>query len=207
MRIGLLGATFNPIHNGHLALADEARIQYKLDKVWFIPAKDPYLKRNESNMISPDDRAFLVEKSIKDIEWAEIHYDEMQREGPTYTADTIRAYKEEYPQHKFYWIMGADELCSILSWHEGEWIVKNCDIIASTRDNIIDHDNFYEWKCNLNEYYQGHVHSLYFYNQLSSSNIREKIITNRSYRFDVPYPVYQYVEKFHPYKREALING
>lgn len=197
MRIGLLNSVFNPIHNGHLALADEARTQYKLDEVWFIPIKDSCSEDNKSNIISADDRAFLVEKSIEDVEWAEIHYEEMQHEN---TTDIIRAYKEQYPQHNFYLIMGADELCSILNWHEGEWIIKNCKIIAAIRDNPIEYENFYNWKYNLNKFYSGNIFSLRFYNRLSSSDIRKKIVMNHSYRFDVPYPVYQYVEKFHPYK-------
>ena len=109
MKIGIMGGTFNPIHNGHLLLAETAYEDFDLDKVLIMPVKEPAY-RNISSNVSSTDRIEMVKLAIADNTHFELSLLEMEREGYTYTVDTVRQLKEEHPEHDYYFIMGADSL-------------------------------------------------------------------------------------------------
>ena len=203
MKIGLLGGTFNPIHNGHLALADEARLKFGLDEVWFIPAGDPYQK-DKKDLLPASVRYNLVVDATNYIEWAEVSSIEVLNNGPSYTSETLAKLKERYPDDEFYLIIGADAFKQIsISWRSPQYIFDNCTIIVGYRadqsEPSFTHQIAIEYKTKWN----AKVLEMPFYNQLSSSWIREKSRTGSSYRFDVPYCVYKYLEKNHPYEKTS----
>jgi len=200
MKIGLLGGTFNPIHNGHLALADEARIKFGLDEVWFIPAGDPYQKSKEG-LLPANIRYNLVSDAIGSIEWAAVCGIEVLNKGPSYTYETLTKLKERYSNNEFFLIIGADAFINIQSWYKWEELIQNCNIIVAARLGAPSCKWFiYDLK---KKYNVNHIYRMEFSNELSSTRIRYKAANGSSYRFDVPYCVYKYMEKNHPYEKTS----
>ena len=199
-KIGLLGGTFNPIHNGHLALADEARLKFGLDEVWFIPAGDAYQK-DKKDLLPANVRYNLVVDATNYIEWAQVSSIEVLNTGPSYTYETLAKLKARYPDNEFYLIVGADAFINIQTWYKWEELIQNCNIIVATRLGAPSCKWFiYDLK---KEYGLDRIYRMEFSNELSSTRIRYKIANGSSYRFDVPYCVYKYMEKNHPYEKTS----
>lgn len=130
-RIGILGGTFDPIHNGHLMIAEAAMQEYDLSKMIFIPTGVSYMK---TNVTHPFFRYDMVKRAIGAHPNYEISDVEIQREGNTYTCDTIAFFKEKYPDAELYFIIGTDSLFSLQKWRNVEYIFKNCTILCATRN-------------------------------------------------------------------------
>ena len=135
MKIGLLGGTFDPIHNGHLAIAREALERLKLDKVLFIPARQQPLK-DRADVETVENRLNMVTLAIKDIPQFELSTVETENEGPNYTVDTLRILKKKYSDAELYFIIGWDSLEELPRWKQPEEIIKLCRIVALTRNTV-----------------------------------------------------------------------
>lgn len=109
MKIGILGGTFNPIHIGHLILAEQAQYELGLDNILFIPSYIPPHKRLEDN-ISAKDRLNMVKLAIEDNQKFNVSTIEIKRKGKSYTVITLRQLKDKYPQDELYFLAGADSL-------------------------------------------------------------------------------------------------
>ena len=134
-KIGIMGGTFNPIHNGHIKLAYTAYNEIGLDKIWFMPSKNPPHKK--SNDIASDyHRVNMIKLAIKAYKEFEISEIELKREGITYTVDTLVYLKEKYPQDDFYFILGADSLINIEKWYKPEQLFKLTNFIVASRDDV-----------------------------------------------------------------------
>ena len=131
--VGFLGGTFNPIHIGHLYLAENAYKQLNLDKVLIVPSGISYLKLNE-NVLSKDVRSEMVKIAISDYPYFEFSDIEIKREGNTYTYETLLELKNN-SDDIIYFIIGADTLFSMESWKCPELIFKNCKIAVLIRDD------------------------------------------------------------------------
>ena len=131
-KTGIMGGTFNPVHNGHLLLAETAREFFGLDKVIFMPSGNPYMKKNA---IIPDGnlRVQMLEHAVKENPYFRLSRMEVEREGPTYTCDTLVKLRELNPEEEYYFIMGADSLLTLESWKNPEIIFQNCVIAAAVR--------------------------------------------------------------------------
>ena len=113
-KIGILGGTFNPIHNGHLALGQAAMEQYDLEEIWLMPSKLPPHKSHFA--ILSEEHRLTMTKLAAQINKNFIASDfELKREGLTYTADTLELLTKEYPDYKFYFIVGGDSLIKFKS--------------------------------------------------------------------------------------------
>lgn len=132
-RIGIMGGTFNPIHIGHIEIAKAAFFEFHLDEVWFMPNHIPAYK-DEDKIVSGKDRLAMVTLAIKDIPYFKASDYELKREGNTYTADTLTRLHQDYPEHEFYFIMGADSLFYFEKWKSPETIVKYAKILVAPRD-------------------------------------------------------------------------
>lgn len=132
-RIGIMGGTFNPIHFGHLLLAETAYHQFGLDEVLFMPTKNPYYK-NLSNTATEEDRVNMVCLAIEDNDHFCLSKEELDRDGTTYTVETLRNLTTANPDHKYFFIMGADSLYHIESWREPEEILRMAVILVAGRD-------------------------------------------------------------------------
>lgn len=131
-KIGIMGGTFNPIHSGHLTMARMAYEQFKLDEVWFMPTKNPPHK--ESIEIASDEhRAEMILLAIKEIPFFVLSTMEYEREGMTYTKDTLAEATKKYPEDYFYFIIGSDSLAYIDEWKEAEKLLSMAHILSAPR--------------------------------------------------------------------------
>jgi nicotinate-nucleotide adenylyltransferase len=132
-RIGIMGGTFNPIHNAHLIMAEAAFSQFHLDKVLFMPSQNPPHK-NTVDIISVEHRIRMIRLAIDGNDKFEISYTECGKEGKTYTSDTLLQLKRENPDDtKFYFILGGDSLMQLEEWNNPKSIFENCHLIVTRR--------------------------------------------------------------------------
>ncbi len=133
MKIGVIGGTFDPIHRGHLAVADEAYHQIHLGKVIFLPAGHPYFK--DAAVISPaEDRVNMVKLAIAGHPAYQISLMEIQRPGPSYAVESMAQMKSKLsPEDELYFIMGWDSLMTLHLWFEADRLIKICRIVAAPR--------------------------------------------------------------------------
>ncbi len=137
MNIGLLGGTFDPIHYGHLAIAQKAKRKLSLQRVLFVPAGQPWLKVNDRNITEARHRIRMVELGILDIPYFELSRIEIDRPGPSYTIETIAALNKIFGSDTgIFLILGWDSLMELPKWHDPVNLVKACRLVAVTRGGI-----------------------------------------------------------------------
>lgn len=130
LKIGILGGTFDPIHNGHLMIAKEAMKEYGLSRVILIPTGISYMKKDVTDAYFRYKMTKLAAKEIVGFDVSDV---EIKREGNTYTCDTIAYFREKYPNTKLYFIIGTDSLLSLEKWRNIEYVFENCTILCATR--------------------------------------------------------------------------
>ncbi len=134
-RIGIMGGTFNPIHNGHLAIAGRAREQFFLEKVLFMPSGVPYMK-NLREVLPVSARCEMTALAIADIpyfELSDMEASDAERGKNTYTYETLEKLRRGDPSAKYYFILGADSLQDMEHWKNPELIFQNCTVLAAVR--------------------------------------------------------------------------
>ena len=130
-RIGLLGGTFDPVHYGHLRLAEQCREKLQLEEVWFIPA---FLPPHKDWAISPyEKRRRWLEQVLAGADWCRILDIEKEREGKSYTYHTLKALHKQQPDCEFYFLTGADSLEKLDTWYHWEDILDLCHFVATSR--------------------------------------------------------------------------
>jgi nicotinate-nucleotide adenylyltransferase len=135
-RIGVFGGTFDPIHVGHLILADEAHYQLDLDIVYLVPAADPPHKRDRT--LSPVEHRIRMAR-IATRETPHVHVSRMDadRPGPHYTSDMVRLLQLQTGNAAdLFFLMGLDSLRDLPTWHEAQWLVENCTLVALSRHDV-----------------------------------------------------------------------
>lgn len=131
-RTGLYGGSFNPIHIAHLRAAEEVREAAALDAVWLLPANVPPHK--DPRGIAPAaDRLAMLELALAGQSGLRAEPIELEREGPSYTIDTIRLLKARHPERRFVLIFGLDGLRNLHTWHLHEQIPAECDLVVTSR--------------------------------------------------------------------------
>src|SRR5262249_36255480 len=131
--VGILGGTFDPVHFGHLVLAEAARDALSLAVVLFIPAGDPWRKADHA--VTPGEhRLAMVPLAIEGNSPFWSSDIELRREGPTYTADTLEALAAERLDDEFYFIVGSDALADLPNWHDPGRIVRHATLAVAPRD-------------------------------------------------------------------------
>lgn len=191
-KIGIMGGTFNPIHFGHLLLAEQAMEEYDLDEVLFIPCGNPYMKDAEP-IVDGNIRAHMTKLALEGHPGFRMSSIELDREGPTYTYETLETLKEENPDSTYYFILGADSLLTMETWKNPKRIFSNCVVIASVRGTGTE-EKIRKIATHLIYEYQADVHILptrFF--DLSSSEIRRRIAEGKSVRYMVPEKVREYI--------------
>lgn len=133
MNIGLLGGTFDPIHIGHLVVAEEARVRLELAEVLFVPAGQPYLKAN-TPILAAEHRLQMVRLAIAGKPYFRLSTMEIERAGPTYSVDTISELKGQLDdEDELYFILGWDNLEDLPKWHEPRRLIELCYLVAVPR--------------------------------------------------------------------------
>jgi nicotinate-nucleotide adenylyltransferase len=137
MKVGILGGTFDPIHLGHLILAEAAREQLGLNRVLFIPAGDPWRKAGRE--IAPaGDRLAMVRLAVAGNPHFEVETCEVEREGPSYTLDTLHLLRTRDADAAFYLILGADAYADLPHWHEPALIAREAVLAVAGRPDVAE---------------------------------------------------------------------
>ena len=131
-RVGILGGTFDPVHNGHLLLGEQAYREYGLDEIWFMPSHVPPHKKDH-HITDGAARIRMLELATESVPYFLVSDFEMGREGNTYTAQTLALLKEAYPDIEVYFIIGADSLYQLESWYHPEQVMAQAVLLVSGR--------------------------------------------------------------------------
>ena len=134
MKIGILGGTFDPVHNAHILIAKEAIHQFKLDKVVIMPTPNPPHK-DKNRITSNFHRANMIRLALKEITNVEFSDFELSNTEATYTADTLYMLRELHPENEYYFILGSDSIASFMSWYRPDVILKYAELLAVRRDD------------------------------------------------------------------------
>lgn len=203
-KTGILGGTFNPIHNGHVALAKAVYEYCELEEVWFMPSGTSYMK-NEREIVSCEHRLEMVKRAIKEYPYFKASDMEILRGGNTYTVDTLREVHERYPDKKFYFIMGADSLFSLPEWKNPKEIAALCTIAAVCRDDF-DNKSLLEQKVVLEQLYGADIVLVPFKKiEISSSIVRERLKRKEAVKDSLAEAVNDYIRRYGLYEEESDI--
>jgi nicotinate-nucleotide adenylyltransferase len=194
VKIGILGGTFDPVHVGHLVIAEQARDQLALDQVLFIPAGEPWRKADRA-ITSAEHRLAMLRLAINGNEAFAISDIELRRPGPSYTADTLAALAGERLDDSFWFIVGADALQDMKHWRDPERITAHARIAAAPRAGAatvsidgtpIPAERIDEFECPA-------MH-------ISSTDIRARVRGGRSVRYLLPEGVRRYITENRLYR-------
>ncbi len=191
-KVGILGGTFNPIHMGHLLMAECVKEAVELDVVMILPNGISYMKAG-TNVLPGETRLKMVELGIEDNPNLITSDIEIKREGNTYTYETLLEIKSEYPHVELFFIIGADSLFTIEKWVKPDVIFANCTIIAVGR-NQTSKEALEEKKEDLKKCFGAKICLCDFPEiDISSTQIRENIKAQKSFRYMVPEQVWHYI--------------
>lgn len=198
-KIGILGGTFNPIHMGHLLMAEYAKEACDLDVVFMMPSGVSYLKAG-TGVLPGQVRLKLVELSVSDNPYLLPSEMEVLREGNTYTYETLEELKKRYPCAQLFFIVGADSLLSMENWVEPARIFANCTILAACRGET-SRAQLEEKKNTLRARLGARI-ILFDFPQvdISSTEIRERVCGQKSIRYMVTESVRKYIEENNLYR-------
>ncbi len=193
-----MGGTFNPIHNGHLLLAETAYYQFHLDEILIMPTKNTYYKKMPDH-VTEEDRVNMIRLAIEDNPNFILSKEELNRDGTTYTVETLENLTARHPDHEFYFIVGADSLFHIDSWKEPEKIFKLATILVAGRSGgfSISLDSQIDY---LEDKFDAEIKKLKApMLEISSNNIRKRIGQGESIRYLLPDNVRKYIMENHVY--------
>lgn len=200
MKTGIMGGTFNPIHNGHLKLAKHVIEEFNLDEIWFMPNGNPPHKSPDSIITPTEDRLEMVRIAIDGYPEFALQSYEAKKETVSYSYQTMEEFRVRYPHRTFYFIIGADSLFQIETWGHPERFLTSCFIIAAKRDSLETDTAMREQISYLNRKYSAEIllsDSPVF--EVSSSEIREMLRKGESIDGLVPDTVARYIKENHLY--------
>jgi len=187
-----MGGTFDPIHYGHLLAAEEARVQFLLDRVIFVPNGDPPHKK--SYALTPAEHRYemvvLATASNPHFETSRV---EVDRPGLSYSVDTVRGFREQSGAGvKLYFITGADALTELATWHQPDTLLELCELIAVTRPG-------YSAGTVSGPLARAPLDRVHLVSTMgvaiSSTELRQRAAAGKSLRYLTPEPVVRYIEK------------
>ncbi|MGB4135889.1 MAG: nicotinate-nucleotide adenylyltransferase [Microbacterium sp.] len=191
-RIGVMGGTFDPIHHGHLVAASEVAHSFDLDEVVFVPTGQPWQKQNVSQSEHRYLMTVIATASNPDFTVSRVDID---RDGPTYTIDTLRDLKRDRPEAEFFFITGADAVAQILSWRDHDELWDLAHFVAVSRPgHVLSTDGLPS-----DDVSQLEVPAL----SISSTDCRERVRSGEPVWYLVPDGVVQYIAKHHLYRSKA----
>jgi nicotinate-nucleotide adenylyltransferase len=201
MRIGIYGGTFDPIHLGHLILAEQAREQARLDEVWFVPALRPPQKDSKT-ITRFDQRVEMLALALAGQPAFRIEELEKERDGPSYTVDTLIELRHRHPEHQFFLLLGGDALVDLHTWRNPQRIVEEAGLLVIARPG--------SRMVSASELRQrlGLAHETPLPLELvespaidlSSQDLRQRVAQGRTIRYFVPRAVEVYIHDKHLYQ-------
>ncbi len=207
MNIGVFGGSFDPIHYGHLLLAQQCLDLAKLDKILFVPAAKSPLKAT-SPIADNKARLEMLQLAIADHPNFEISNLEMERGGTSYTVDTLRQLKELRPADSLYLLIGLDSLADLGKWREPEEIVKLAELMIVDRNTSSEfRDRSFDWKIlaplveqqRIDSWQESLLATQRF--DFSSTDLRNRIAEGKNIRYRTSRAVEKYIETQNLYKK------
>lgn len=206
-RIGLMGGSFDPIHYGHLVLAEGMRTRLDLDRVIFIPVgKAPH--KSSSGMALPRQRFEMVMLATLDHPGFEVSAVEIERQGPSYSFETVKSLVEQgNPEDAYFFIAGADTLMELESWRAIDVLLKLVTFVGAARPGT-DQGQLVQKIEHLRAVYDARILIEELPElEISSTDLRERIRIGSSVKYLMPDSVVQYIQKNSLYLPEALPNA
>ncbi len=191
-----MGGTFDPIHHGHLVTAEEARVQFGLNSVIFVPNRHPPHK-NPADVTDPEDRYLMTFLATAPNPYFSVSRAEIDRPGASYTIETIRLLAAEHRDAELFYITGADAIQQILrgEWERSPELMGLCQFIAATRPGfVLDLETLRHSNCTgrtLDNVHKMEIPAM----AISSTDIRSRVRTGRPIRYLVPDAVEAYIAK------------
>lgn len=208
MKIGIMGGTFDPVHNAHMMLAEYALREYQLDEVWFMPnGNPPHKQNNQKERTDAEIRAEMVRLAIAGKNGFRLEEYEIRRKEISYSYETMEHFRNIYPEHHFYFIIGADSLFSIESWVHPERLLRTCTILAACRAEVNRYDVMEEKIRELNQKYQSDIRLLITpVMGTASQDLRQRVKNGESIADDVPEAVEEYIVRHHLYQSQSVFE-
>lgn len=203
MKIGLMGGSFDPIHNGHLVLAEQVRTRFQMDKIIFIPSGNP---PHKEAVASKDHRYNMAALAIEDNAFFELSRIELDHEDKTYTINTVRRLKDEYgDETEVFFITGADAIIDLPTWKEFDTLLGMCKFIGSTRPGI---ENV-ELREKIDSLVKNHKADITVTEvpalAISSTDIRRRVKYNLSIKYLLPAKTEAYIYKHNLYSDRRVV--
>lgn len=191
-KVGILGGTFNPVHIGHLILAETAYETFGLDYVLLMPNGNPPHKE-----INTEDggihRMNMLRLAVEDNPHLQLSSFELDKKGVKYTYRTLELLKEQHPDTKYYFILGADSLFDLKKWQKPDSICKNVTLLAAVRDEL-GKERVKQQIALLKQELQAEIYLMDTPNlSFSSHNIRERIKNGKTVTYYIPKAVEEYI--------------
>jgi nicotinate-nucleotide adenylyltransferase len=190
MKIGIIGGTFNPIHTGHLLIAQDAMEQAKLDRVRFIPAATPPHKTPD-RLASAAHRRRMIQLAIAGNPRFELDDIELKRGGTSYSVDTLTELKRRHPRATFYFIIGSDSLRELHLWREPRRLAKLCRFVVAVRPGFKPVQRRLPIRPLI---VTGHVCDV------ASREVRSRVARGQPFRYLVPDAVHNYIQTHRLYR-------
>lgn len=191
-RIGVMGGTFDPIHHGHLVAASEVAQEFELEEVLFVPTGDPWQKKQ---VTTPEHRYLMTVVATASNPRFKVSRVDIDRDGPTYTIDTLRDVSKIYPDADLYFITGADAIAQILTWREVDQIWDLAQFVAVTRPGH---------HLTLPAHPEGAIDTLEIPAlAISSTDIRQRVHEGKPVWYLVPDGVVQHIAKHKLYRADG----
>jgi len=191
MEFAIIGGTFNPVHIGHLIIAERAYLDFNLDKVIFMPAGNPPHKNNK-NVIDKNHRINMLKTVIKKNNHFDLSLWEINNQGKSYTVKTIDYFKEKYIVDKVNLIIGTDSLAQIFNWYQPEYVLSNSKLIVAKRSGYSYSETMKDQRLRK---YQKNINLLdNSLIDISSTMIREYVKDNKSIRYLTTDSIIEYIK-------------
>jgi nicotinate-nucleotide adenylyltransferase len=185
-KVGILGGTFDPPHYGHLLIANEVLSTLHLDEIWFMPNQEPPHKK-KSKSIKNEDRLQMLELAISGNDAFRVETIELDRQGPSYTVDTMKMINAQYSDHQFFFIIGADMIEYLPKWHKIEELINLVQFVGVERPEYNSRTEYPVLYVDVPAI------------DVSSSMIRDRVKSRQTVRYLLPDSVIQYIEEKHLY--------
>lgn len=192
MKKGIFGGTFDPVHVGHMIIAEQVMDELGLDEVVFVPGGIPPHKEASSVRASAEDRLALVEAAVEGNDLFSVDRIEVDAGRAMHSVETVQAFKERSPEDQWFFITGADEVSNLLTWKDPDRLLETVVMVAATRpgydlsrldhleDGLQNFDRIFPVECSRVD--------------ISATNIRRRMLQRKSIRYLVPEKVHQMIK-------------
>jgi len=202
MRLAVFGGTFDPIHFGHLRIAEEARDRMGFERILFVPNYVSPFKTGQS-VTSGEQRAEMVERAIRDNPAFAVSRWEVEREKPSFTIETLRAIRSQYAGADLYFLAGMDAVRDLPKWHEPEELLSLAQFVTATRPGVDVRDVLDalpdEWEARITFMEMPGL-------DISATDLRLRVAEGQSIRYLLPPAVEEYIEAHGLYGRPNRAN-